>query len=281
MKKKYYSALLPVLLLLVASLIALSAVTYAWFSFQASTTKITPMEGKISDGDPSLLISLDPEKDFDISCPLEPELPPGEALLAELLPVSTADLSRFYTATAQDPQGYSIAFREVTDLSHWLIYGKVYLKCIGGSCRVYFQDPGPNLGDDPQFLASARLGLRFTLEDGTTLVHLFRLDSLGDTGGAQSQATVHADNSVVSGLSGSEPVFSPDPAVSIQDYLPKGENSLCTMQRDEIALVEYWVYLEGCDTECYNPVQSRDLMLQLSFTGDPVEEEATEETKKP
>lgn len=272
MKKKYYSALLPILLLLLASLLTLSAVTYAWFSFQASTTKITPMEGKISDGDPTLLISEDREKDFDVRCPLNPELLPEE-----LLPVSTVDLSRFYTSSAQDPQGYSVAFREVTDLSQWLIYGKVYLKCIGGECRVYFQEPGPDLGTDPQFLASARLGLRITREDGSSQAFLFRLDSLGDTGDARSRDTVHAENSVISGLSGSAPVFSADPAVSIENYLPGSENSLCTLKKDEIAQVEYWVYLEGCDTECYNPVQSRDLTLQLSFTGDPVEEKATED----
>ena len=277
MKKKYYSALLPILLLLLASLLALSAVTYAWFSFQASTTKITPMEGKISDGDPTLLISLYREKNFDVRCPLKPELPPGKEQLTQLLPVSTVDLSRFYTSTTQDPQGYSVAFREVTDLSQWLIYGKVYLKCIGGECRVYFQEPGPDLGTDPQFLASGRLGLRITREDGSSQAFLFRLDSLGDTGDAQSRDTVHAENSVISGLSGSAPVFSPDPSVSIQDYLPEGEHSLCTLKRDEIAMAEYWVYLEGCDTECYNPVQSRNLTLQLSFTGDPVEEKAAED----
>ena len=266
-KKLKYSALFPILILLLASLIALSAATYAWFTFDPYT-KVTPMEGKISDGDPTLLISEDREENFDVRCALNPELLPQE-----LAPVSTGDLTGFRTATAQDREGYSIAFRELEDLSQWLIYGKVYLKCIGGECRVYFRQPGLNLGEDAQFLASARLGLRITGEDGAARVLLFRLDSLGDTRSALSRETVRADNSVVSGLNGSAPVFATDPAVSIGDYLLGAENarSLCSLKHDEVAQVEYWLYLEGCDPECYNPVQSRDLTLQLAFTGDPVE----------
>lgn len=271
--KQRFSPLIPIILLLIASLIALSAATYAWFAFDPYTN-ITPMEGTIADGDLSLLISEDKEKDFDIRCPLNPQWLPEE-----LAPVSTADLTRFFTATAQDRQGYSTAFQELEDVSQQLIYGKVYLKCMGEDCLVYFRHPGLDLGEDGQFLASARLALRITGEDGAANVLLFQLDSLGDTRDVQSRATVLADNCVISGLTGTAPVFSADPAVSIEDYLMDAEDSksLCSLKKNEVAQVEYWVYLEGCDPECYNPVQRRNLSLQLAFTGDPIEPEETPE----
>ena len=43
------------------------------------------------------------------------------------------------------------------------------------------------------------------------------------------------------------------------------------MEPEEIATVEYWLYLEGCDPECFNPVHSRDLALQLGFAGEKLE----------
>ena len=42
-----------------------------------------------------------------------------------------------------------------------------------------------------------------------------------------------------------------------------------TLKAEEVATVEYWLYLEGCDPNCYNPVQSKDIALQLGFAGDP------------
>ena len=47
----------------------------------------------------------------------------------------------------------------------------------------------------------------------------------------------------------------------------KGEQALCTLAFKEIAKVEYWLYLEGCDENCVNEVQNRDVMLQLAFAG--------------
>ena len=32
-------------------------------------------------------------------------------------------------------------------------------------------------------------------------------------------------------------------------------------------LVEYWLYLEGCDEQCFNPVQNKDAGLMLAFVG--------------
>ena len=34
-----------------------------------------------------------------------------------------------------------------------------------------------------------------------------------------------------------------------------------------MASVEYWLYLEGCDEQCYDPVQNKDSQIQLAFAG--------------
>jgi hypothetical protein len=74
------------------------------------------------------------------------------------------------------------------------------------------------------------------------------------------------------------PSYEKDPAASISEYAAKengsedekpeaGEKSLTTLSADEIASVEYWLYLEGCDDNCINEVQNKNLSLQLGFAG--------------
>lgn len=272
-KKQYWSILIPVIITLLAALVGLSAVTYAWFTFDPYT-KVTPMEGRISEGDPNLMISESKDGPFDTQCDLNPDI-----LSGTLQPISTADLNRFYAALSQDREGYSISFRQVDELNEWLIYGKLYLKCLGGTCDIYFHRQGLDFGADPQVLASGRLGIRITREDETVLTHIFRLDTMGETGTAQSRDTVRTENAVIAGVSGTTPEFAPDPALPIDGFIldVTPDQSLCTLDADEIAQVEYWLYLEGCDPECYNPVQSRDAVLQLAFTSNPAEEEAKDE----
>ena len=45
-----------------------------------------------------------------------------------------------------------------------------------------------------------------------------------------------------------------------------------------MATVEYWLYLEGCDEQCVNAVQSRASEIQLGFAGTDVEEDEKGET---
>ena len=121
-------------------------------------------------------------------------------------------------------------------------------------------------------LAAGRLGLRITGISGASETFLFRLDSLGSTEGVPQRQTVRAENAVVGGITAGAPQFEQDPSALIGEYLlgSEGAKPLYTMQPSEIAAVEYWLYLEGCDPECSNPVQSRDVILQLGFAGNPI-----------
>ena len=44
-----------------------------------------------------------------------------------------------------------------------------------------------------------------------------------------------------------------------------GAQPLCTLAAAEVARVTYFVYMEGCDDNCSNEAQSRDISLQFAF----------------
>jgi len=254
-------------LLLVAALAG--SVTYAWFTFNTSTN-VTPLRGGISGGDGDLTIANDPAGPFDVSCELLP------AALAEALePVSTADLNSFYTAAMQDTQGITRLYRAVEEPDDCMIRGTLYLRSAQAGCSVYFWGPDLDFGSDIQALAALRLGLRFTTAAGVT-THIFRLDDVADTSEAAARRTAAEGNSVVASVDGSgAATLTQDRSESLRAYyaggneettLP-GETALCVLAADEIGRVDYWLYLEGCDDNCYNPVQSRDVALQLAFAG--------------
>ena len=264
--------LISLLWLLLAAL-TLGGATYAWFTFN-NATNVEPMAGTVGDGAVSLLISASRDGPFDKECDL-----PLEQAVEELLPVSTADLQTYYASAAQNKQGITLRYRDVTEQApQRLMHGTVYLQSKNRGCDVYFFEPKLSFGSDGQALSALRLVLKLTTEtDGEQLL-FFRLDDLGG-GGAEEQATVTGDNVVVSSIdAGGQPGYTADPAEDIGAYLAQadgeedttpraGEQALCALQADEVASVEYWLYLEGCDTACVNAVQTRELSLQLGFAG--------------
>lgn len=259
---------------LVIALIALSAVTYAWFTFDPYTN-VTPMEGRISKGDANLLISDKPTSGFGKSCRLVPEHM-GQALY----PVSTETLDKFFAAVYQE-EGVSKRFTELTrdsgwDPSDYLIHGKVYLKATGGGTNVYFDRPPLDFGTNAQWLAAGRLGLKITGADNKTAVFIFNLDDMGNTAGAEEKATIdppagQRDKALVIRSVDAQgiPGFAEDPAQSLNPCIlgNTGAKPLLSLKAEEVATVEYWLYLEGCDVNCINPVQSKDITLQFGFAG--------------
>lgn len=140
---------------------------------------------------------------------------------------------------------------------------------------MYFNRDELNLGSDAQALAAMRLGMRITSSSGTQ-TFIFRLDDMGATGSAQSARTIASAGSVVASVAGSgEPVYTSDPSQGIGGYMAQtngngynpGSQKLMTLQAEEVATVEYWLYLEGCDDQCFNPVQNRASQLRLAFAG--------------
>lgn len=254
-------------------LISVTGVTYAWFTASGRAhTNVTPMGGTVSDGDTNLLISTAESGPFDRKCDL---VSAGDA--QELKPVSTADLENFYRVIMQNKEGIAVSYENADDrVDSDTFHGTVYLKSEGAPCNVYFNGEELQLGSDAQALAAMRLGLKITNHDGSR-TFVMRLDDLGSTAAAEAKATVPAAGTVVSGISGSGAAsYVSDPAVNVSDYMAQaagndeytaGANELFSLDADEIASVEYWLYLEGCDEQCVNQVQNIDSDIRLAFAG--------------
>ncbi len=246
--------------------------TYAWFTVTGMpSTNVTPMAGTVSEGDTNLLISNSYGGPFDKTCELVLSGNPDS-----LRPLSTADLTHFYRATAQNNEGITVLYANADNRADQdALHGTVYLQCQNASCDVYFNRDELNLGSDVQALAAMRLGMRITSSSGTQTL-IFRLDDMGSTGGAQSARTIASAGSVVASVAGSgEPVFTSDLSQGIGGYMAQtngnaynpGSQKLMTLQAEEVATVEYWLYLEGCDDQCFNPVQNKASQLCLAFAG--------------
>lgn len=262
------TAILTVIAALVV-LSVLSAATFAWFTY-TNDVNTTPISGTVSRGDGSLLISNSPTGPFDTSCTLL-----FESSTEALYPLSTANLVSFYTPIAQS-NGIVTAYRDATeDVNVRALHGRVFLKSEGADCDVFFWPASLSFGADEQALAAMRLGLRISTVEGT-YTYFFRLDEFGATSAAEAQVTTAQAGVVVSGIGeNGTPVYVPDPAQLTgpysadvtEDALTPGSSRLCTLSADEVGTVEYWLWLEGCDENCINVVQSRDVALQLGFAG--------------
>ena len=254
-------------------LVSVTGVTYAWFTASGRAhTNVTPMGGTVSDGDTNLLISTAESGPFDRECDL---VSAGDA--QALKPVSTADLESFYRVIMQNKEGIAVSYENADDrVDSDTFHGTVYLKSEGAPCNVYFNGEELQLGSDAQALAAMRLGLKITNHDGSR-TFVMRLDDLGSTAATEAKATVPAAGTVVSGISGSGAAsYVSDPAVNVSDYMAQaagndeytaGANELFSLDADEIASVEYWLYLEGCDEQCVNQVQNIDSDIRLAFAG--------------
>lgn len=273
---------LTALLWLVLAAVIVTGSTYAWFTMTGRTsTNVTPMSGTVGSGDSVLLISLDREGPFDTTCELRPEGNPGM-----LSPLSTGDLTHFYRVTAQNAAGIALLYRNADqDVNQDTIHGTVYLKCENAACDVYLDREKLSLGSDSQALAAMRLGLKITTEDQEVHTYILKLDELGSTAGVSAAQTVPRADTVVSSVAGSgQADYVTDPAENIGAYMAEtgendgeyhaGEKMLCSMEADTTAAVEYWLYLEGCDENCSNPVQNRGTEIALAFAG--VQQEQTQ-----
>lgn len=271
--KKLKKRLRIAVFLVVLLLGAVGGSVYAWFTLSGmASTNVTPMGGSISDGDASLLISASRSGPFEKNCELVLDGNPDT-----LKPLSTADLDHFYRAIAQNRDGIATLYEAADNQVNLdALHGTVYLKCENAPCNVYFDAENLAVGSDAQALAAMRLGLRITSLSGTK-TYIFRLDELGSTSGAQSKATIPASSSVVSSISsGGQAAYVSDPSTAISQYMARknsadkydaGIESLVLLEADEVASVEYWLYLEGCDEQCFNPVQNRASELALAFAG--------------
>lgn len=281
LKRSLTRAVLWLLLLLAVA----TGSTFAWFTLTGRHfTNVTPMAGTVSEGKSTLLIANNEAGPFDKTCELilsgNPE---------SLKPLSTNDLEHFFKAVAQNKNGIASLYTNADNVvNQETVHGIVYLQCKNAPCKVYFNREELKLGSDAQALAAMRLGMKITSHEGTRSL-IWKLDELGSTGGAETVRTVPRESAVVSSVADNgQATYADDPSQGILPYMVQtgetdgtyqdGEQFLMQLNADEIATVEYWLYLEGCDEQCVNAVQNRASELQLAFAGVDAEESGKGET---
>lgn len=257
--------LVAAVLWLLLLVVALGAVTLAWFS-SSRYTNVTPVAHTVSDSGTELLIGASESGPFDTSCELA-------NVDKTLYPISTADLSSFWRAGFQNASGITTDYVDCTaNVGDFALTGSFYLKGTSTPLAVYLYQSQMSVASDPQLLAALRVGFVIHSASGTQ-TRIFACDDLGSTAGATSQRTTAEEGVVVAG-SGSWS-YTPDPALSIGGSTMDGEGNaptpragaapVCTLAADEVARVDYFVYMEGCDENCINEAQSRDLSLAFAF----------------
>ena len=245
---------------------ALSVATYAWFS-NSRYTNVTPVAHTVSDEGSDLQIGLSANGPWDTTATLA-------AADKTLYPISTADLSSFWRGTFQNAAGITTHFADCTaQLDDYALSGTLYLKGNDSALNVYLYQGQMSVTSDPQLLAALRLGLVITTQSGTQ-THIFTCDDLGNTAGATSRRTTAQDGVVVAG-GASGWAYTADPARAISAYSMDGAGDtptaragatpICTLAANEVASAHYVVYMEGCDANCIDEAQARDVVLQLAF----------------
>ncbi len=250
---------------LVLLALALVAATYAWFS-NTRSTNVTPTAHTVSSSGSDLLIGASESGPFDTTCSLA-------ASDKTLYPVSTADLSTFWRATFQNAAGITTDYANCSaSIDDYALTGSVWLKGDAEALSVYLFESGMSVTSDPQLLASLRLGLIFEGSAGTQ-TYIFTCDDLGSTASATATRTTAQDDVVVSGSSAWS--YVDDPALSMSTRTMEGSESAPTvasgaqalyqLAANEVVRVRYFVYMEGCDANCIDEAQAKDVTLQLAF----------------
>lgn len=250
---------------MLALVVAFTAATLAWFS-SSRETNVTPVAHTVSESGYDLQISSSANGPWDTTATLA-------TADKTLYPVSTADLSQWWRGTFQNAAGITMDYKNVTgQLDEYALTGTVYLKGSSAALNVCLYPGQMSVSTDPQLLAALRLGLIIQTSAGTQ-THIFICDDLGSTAGAASQRTTAQDGVVVAGSSGWS--YAADPAQAIGSYSMDGNGDtpraragaqpICTLAANEVATVQYVIYMEGCDANCITQAQARDLTLQLAF----------------
>ncbi len=263
-------AVLAVWLVLLALTLVVS--TYAWFTGNRYTN-VVPESHTVSGEGADLLISTDPDGPFGSS-----------ALIATerdkiLYPVSTMDLANFWQGGLQDADGITRDYNNISDVaSTYCLTGALYLRGSGTSAiGVYLFPSGMSVTSDPQLLSCLRLGLVISGQDIETVRYIFALDDLGDTSGVSERATTAQTGVVVGGSDAWS--YGSDPAANINDYsmadsgnntpvARAGAKKLFTLPANATVNVDYYLYMEGCDVNCIEAAQSKDVHLQFAFAGE-------------
>jgi len=266
---------------LVLIALTLTTATFAWFTAnrKVETDKVTAKSGS---ADVTLEISRSrspfspgtgkDDSGSDIS-QVALKTPEAEDVL---MPVSTADLSHFWSSPTFDGNGQTTGF-VLDETEEYYYHDTVYLRATsqnaaGSAFLLYLSNDAEKYpivrSEDGKLLTAARLGLVFEGQS-PRIVRLSDVDS--------GSGTTYLNGNLLSkgevlGYSGGEPTEAADPSESLSalrfDAANPSKTPLLTMELNQIYQVDIYFYLEGCDPDCLNEtVGLTDAYLSLAFFG--------------
>lgn len=267
---------------LLAMLLACSAATYAWFSSNR-TVGTDRVSGRTGTDSVELLLSETGGEAFDGAFSAD-IVQVNRTDSQSLRPVSTADLKTFVCSPRTE--GDMAAYFQVVEAENGYYHGRVYLRAAAegqdtdARMALYLDQDSGSGGAVVQavsgnLLHAARLGLTF---DGDNAV----IFSLSDT---ENESSEQVRNTVLGGtLLGDGQVLGyqdgavkgvPDPAVSLSEYTISMEKDMVRLPKEPLVYLELnrtyavdiYFYLEGCDPDCSDSIQSDAADLHLSFYG--------------
>lgn len=267
---------------LVLIALTLTTATYAWFTAnrKVETDRVT---GKTDSADVTLEISRsrDPftpgtakdDSGSDIS-QVALKTPEAEDVL---MPVSTADLSHFWSSPTFDSGGQTTGFM-LDETEEYYYHDTVYLRATStgtdtaSRLALYLNSDADKYpivrSEDGKLLTAARLGLVFEGQSPRIL----RLSDVDSGSGVTYLNGKLLDKGAVLGYSGGEPTAAADPSESLDslrfDAANPEKTPLLTMELNTVYQLDIYFYLEGCDPDCLNEtVGMTDAYLSLAFFG--------------
>ncbi len=260
---------------LVAIALVLTSATYAWFTSNGEVYT-SRVEAATNDTDARLYISSKGGADF-VKGAEAAITQKNSAKIEALLPVSTDDLTNFlYNKVTQN--GRNDSFLLDKDAKRYY-YGSVYIEAeVTGSVNyramtVYLDDIAPLVTPDKDslFANAGRIALR--LGNGAPLI--LRMSEDENDASAQSRDTyvdgvlladgkvLHYNASTGAVEAADDPAVNPaDVSVSAADPVPLG-----TIEMNRIYELEVWFWLEGCDPDCTNAIQTDGAEAVISLYG--------------
>lgn len=273
---------MKIILLILLMMLVLVVGTYAWFTLTHVTTTNT-VTTKTGQDDINLYISTTGGDDFKKSHQVDlPKIAENKVLMPE----STVDLKTFICSPSSPTTAVS-NFAEDTNETYYY-RTTVYIKAESTQSRPdstldlyldqgWYSDNSTNIVtavDGTEILNAARVGMSF---DDASPVIMYISDDHKQ--GGQKTTTIIDGKVVPYGnvltKQGGKIVAVPDPAVKADvfkldttvDVPTIPDKAIFSMQFNKIYKLNIYFYLEGCDEDCSEDIQTQEIDLQLAFYG--------------
>lgn len=267
---------------MIIALMVLSIATYAWFQMNKL---VDTSVASARSGSENITLELSSTGGAGFKAEEKARIVQvNSADRLELMPVSTADLSTFVTNRHTDG-GIAKTF-SIVDNEDYLYHGRVYLRARAGKefadtrMSIYLDQTSASGGrlfdaSSEEFVNASRLGLTVGGGPGR-IFSLSESESSADKRALNTSlnGVIVGGNQVLDASSGSIRAVK-DPSVLIDNVCIKESGDgysmpgqeVCTIELNRIYQVDVYLYLEGCDPDCTNPVSYDTSKLHLAFFG--------------